>query len=160
INELLSPLTDIILHQRGTIDKYMGDAIMAFWNAPLNDPEHTAHACAAALEMGDKIEELNERWRLRASAFQRAFQPVKIGIGINTGLCCVGNLGSVQRFDYSAIGDEVNITSRFEGLTKLYGVTAIIGQRALAPGFPAFELDCVRVKGRTRPTHIYTLLDL
>ena len=160
INELLSPLTEIILEQRGTIDKYMGDAIMAFWNAPLDDPEHTAHACNAGLKMVAKMDELNEIWRQRAEAAQRPFKRVNIGMGINSGQCCVGNLGSTYRFDYSAIGDEVNITSRFEGLTKLYGVPAIIGQRALAPGIDALELDKVAVKGRTRPTQIYTLVEM
>ena len=160
INELLSPLTEIILEQRGTIDKYMGDAIMAFWNAPLDDPEHTAHACHAGLKMVAKMDELNEIWRQRAEAAQRPYKRVNIGMGINTGQCCVGNLGSTYRFDYSAIGDDVNITSRFEGLTKLYGVPAIIGQRALAPGIDALELDMVAVKGRTRPTQIYTLVEM
>ena len=160
INELLSPLTEIILEQRGTIDKYMGDAIMAFWNAPLDDPEHTANACHAGLKMVAKMNELNEIWRQRAEAEQRPYKRVNIGMGINTGQCCVGNLGSTYRFDYSAIGDDVNITSRFEGLTKLYGVPAIIGQRALAPGIDALELDSVAVKGRTRPTQIYTLVEM
>jgi adenylate cyclase len=160
INELLSPLTEIILEERGTIDKYMGDAIMAFWNAPLDDPEHTAHACRAGLKMVAKMHELNEIWRQRAEAAQRPYKRVNIGMGINSGQCCVGNLGSTYRFDYSAIGDDVNITSRFEGLTKLYGVPAIIGQRALAPGIDALELDLVAVKGRTRPTQIYTLVEM
>jgi adenylate cyclase len=160
INELLSPLTEIILEQRGTIDKYMGDAIMAFWNAPLDDPEQTTHACHAALQMIAKMDELNKIWRQRAETEQRPYKRVNIGMGINNGKCCVGNLGSTYRFDYSAIGDEVNITSRFEGLTKLYGVPAIIGERALAPGIAALELDKVAVKGRTRPTKIYTLVEM
>ncbi len=160
INELLSPLTEIILEQRGTIDKYMGDAIMAFWNAPLNDPDHTSHACHAALKMVAKMDELNEMWRQRAEAAQRTFKRVHIGMGLNTGPCCVGNLGSTYRFDYSAIGDDVNVTSRFEGLTKIYGVPAVAGQRSLAPGINALELDMVAVKGRTRPTQIYTFVDM
>jgi adenylate cyclase len=160
INELLSPLTEIILEQRGTIDKYMGDAIMAFWNAPLNDPDHTSHACHAALKMVAKMDELNETWRQRAEAAQRTFKRVNIGMGLNTGPCCVGNLGSTYRFDYSAIGDDVNVTSRFEGLTKIYGVPAVAGQRSLAPGINALELDMVAVKGRTRPTQIYTFIDM
>jgi adenylate cyclase len=160
INELLSPLTEIILEQRGTIDKYMGDAIMAFWNAPLDDPEQTTHACHAALKMVAKMDELNGIWRQRAEADQRPFKRVNIGMGINTGKCVVGNLGSTYRFDYSAIGDEVNTTSRFEGLTKFYGVPAIIGERSLAPGIAALELDKVAVKGRTRPSKIYTFVDM
>jgi len=160
INELLSPLSEIILEQRGTIDKYIGDAIMAFWNAPVDDPDHKAHACRAALQMAGKIKELNEVWRQRAEAAQRPYQRVNIGIGINTGACCVGNLGSTYRFDYSAIGDDVNVTSRFEGLTKIYGLPAIIGEGALAPEFSVLELDTVAVKGRTRPAKIFTFVDL
>ena len=99
-------------------------------------------------------------WRQRAEVEQRPYQRVNIGIGLNTGPCCVGNLGSTYRFDYSAIGDDVNLTSRFEGLTKHYGLPAILGERSLAPGFHAFELDAVAVKGRTRSTKIYTLVDL
>ena len=98
INELLSPLSDIILQQRGTIDKYMGDAIMAFWNAPLDDPDHRIHACRAALAMAAKMDELNEMWRQRAESEKRAYRRVEIGIGLNTGPCCVGNLGSTHRF--------------------------------------------------------------
>jgi adenylate cyclase len=160
INELLSPLTEIILEQRGTIDKYMGDAIMAFWNAPLDDPDHTAHACQAALKMTAKMDELNEIWRQRAEAGHRPYKRVQIGMGLNTGPCCVGNLGSTYRFDYSAIGDDVNVTSRFEGLTKIYGVPAVAGQRSLASGVKALELDMVAVKGRTRSTQIYTFIDM
>jgi len=160
INELLSPLSEIILEQRGTIDKYLGDAIMAFWNAPVDDPDHKTHACRAALQMARKMDELNEIWRQRAEAAQRPYQRVNIGMGLNTGQCCVGNLGSTYRFDYSAIGDDVNVTSRFEGLTKIYGVPAIVGQRALAPGFATLELDTVAVKGRTRPEKIFTLVEL
>jgi adenylate cyclase len=104
--------------------------------------------------------DLNEYWRQRAEAEQRPYKRVDIGMGLNTGPCCVGNLGSTYRFDYSAIGDDVNITSRFEGLTKIYGVPAIIGQRSLAPGIAALELDTVAVKGRTRPTQIYTLIEM
>jgi adenylate cyclase len=107
-----------------------------------------------------KMDELNEVWRQRAEAAQRPFKRVNIGMGINSGRCCVGNLGSIYRFDYSAIGDEVNITSRFEGLTKMYGLPAIIGQRSLAPGIAALEVDKVAVKGRTQATQIYTLLDM
>ncbi|MCC6949523.1 MAG: adenylate/guanylate cyclase domain-containing protein [Bradyrhizobiaceae bacterium] len=162
INELLTPLSDVILRHRGTIDKYMGDAIMAFWNAPLALPEHAAAACRSAIDMAARMRELNERWRKEAEAAGRPFQEVRIGIGINTGACCVGNLGSVQRFDYSAIGDEVNVASRFEGLAKVYGLTAIVGERTVraAPEFPALELDLVRVKGRAAPAPIYTFSNL
>ncbi len=162
INELLTPLSEIILAHRGTIDKYIGDAIMAFWNAPLDEPDHARLACNAALDMAVRMEALNRDWWERATAEGRKFDLVKIGIGINTGNCCVGNLGSAQRFDYSAIGDEVNIASRFEGLSKIYGMTAIAGERTVGDSgpFPAIELDLVRVKGRVRPVRIYTLQDL
>ncbi len=161
INELLTPLSDIILAERGTIDKYMGDAIMAFWNAPLALPDHAARACRAAVAMAGRMSDLNRQWRDEAAAAGRSFKDVRIGIGINTGECCVGNLGSEHRFDYSAIGDEVNITSRFEGLTKLYGVAVVVGERTVqqARGIPALELDLIRVKGRSQPTRIYALAE-
>jgi adenylate cyclase len=162
INELLTPLSDVILRNRGTIDKYMGDAIMAFWNAPLSVPDHATQACRSAFEMVVGMEELNRRWHEEAGAAGRAHKEVRIGIGINTGDCCVGNLGSVQRFDYSAIGDQVNVASRFEGLAKVYGVTAIVGERTVAKTreFPALELDMVRVVGRETPTPIFTFQHL
>lgn len=162
INELLTPLSEVILRNRGTIDKYMGDAIMAFWNAPLAVPEHAAQACRSALEMAASMRELNRRWCEEAEAAGRPFREVRIGIGINTGNCCVGNLGSVQRFDYSVIGDEVNVASRFEGLAKTYGLTAIVGEQTIrtARGIRALELDLVRVVGREKPAAIFTLSDL
>jgi adenylate cyclase len=162
INELLTPLSDVILRNRGTIDKYMGDAIMAFWNAPLAVPDHATQACRSALDMASRMRELNVRWRDEAVAAGRTHREVRIGIGINTGNCCVGNLGSVQRFDYSAIGDEVNVASRFEGLAKVYGLTAIVGERTIreAPALAAIELDLVRVSGREKPTAIYTFCNL
>ena len=162
INELLTPLSEIVLKHRGTIDKYIGDAIMAFWNAPLDEPGHAVQACRSALEIAVRMEELNRQWSARAQSDKRPYHAVHVGIGINTGKCCVGNLGSVQRFDYSAIGDEVNIASRFEGLAKVYGLTAIIGARTVeeSPAFPALEVDRVRVKGRAQPTTIYTFREL
>ncbi len=162
IQELLTPLSDIVLRERGTIDKYMGDAIMAFWNAPLDVSDHPQRACRAAVEMISKMAELNRRWREQARLAGRPFEDIRIGIGVNTGECCVGNLGSKQRFDYSAIGDEVNVTSRLEGLTKLYGIPAVIGERTVkqCPGLAALELDLIQVKGRERPIRIFTLAEL
>ena len=163
VNELLTPLSETILSHRGTIDKYMGDAIMAFWNAPVGDPLHADHACQAAVEMAIKLKSLNQQWAQQAAAAQRKFEEVRIGIGISTGDCCVGNFGSSVRFDYSVIGDEVNVTSRLEGLSRFYGLTAVVSERTLArarPDFPALELDFVMVKGRERATRIYTLLEL
>jgi adenylate cyclase len=161
INTLLTPLSDIILKHRGTIDKYMGDAIMAFWNAPLDDPDHAAHACQAAFEMAGKMGELNALWRKEAEAAGRQHKTVAIGLGLNSGNCCVGNLGSVQRFDYSAIGDDVNVASRYEGLSKTYGLTIVVGEPTVArlPDPRVLELDLIRVKGRAQPTRIFTMLD-
>ncbi|MCB1503274.1 MAG: adenylate/guanylate cyclase domain-containing protein [Bauldia sp.] len=158
INSLLTPLTDIILKKRGTIDKYMGDAIMAFWNAPLDDADHAGNACTAAVEMAAAMGDLNVKWEAEAKAAGRPFAPVAIGIGINTGNCCVGNLGSAQRFDYSAIGDDVNVASRVEGLSKLYGLTVVIGETTAAGvRTPILELDLIKVKGRATPSRLYTL---
>jgi adenylate cyclase len=158
INNLLTPLSEIILENRGTIDKYMGDAIMAFWNAPLDDPNHAANAARSALTMIRRMDDLNERWRVEAEAAGRTHTRVSIGIGINSGDCCVGNLGSSQRFDYSAIGDDVNVASRFEGLSKVYGVPIVLGEPTVTriAGMKAIELDIMRVKGRGKPTRIYT----
>jgi adenylate cyclase len=162
INELMTPLSEIILRERGTIDKYMGDAIMAFWNAPVDVSDHEERACRSAIQMIAKMAELNCGWSGRAFAAGRLKAPLSIGIGINTGKCCVGNLGSSQRFDYSAIGDEVNVTSRLEGLTKLYGLPAIVGERTASrcPNLSFLEVDLIRVKGRARPTRIFVLTDV
>jgi adenylate cyclase len=161
INNLLTPLSEVILENRGTIDKYMGDAIMAFWNAPLDDPEHAEHALRSGLAMIRRMEGLNEVWRKEAEAAGRVHARVAIGIGINSGDCCVGNLGSSQRFDYSAIGDDVNVASRFEGLSKVYGVPIVLGEPTVEriPGLRTVELDIMRVKGRAKPTRIYTAAD-
>ncbi len=158
INNLLTPLSEIILENRGTIDKYMGDAIMAFWNAPLDDAAHAAHACQSAIAMVQRMKNLNEEWRAAAQAAGRPYKDVAIGIGINSGDCCVGNLGSVQRFDYSAIGDDVNVASRLEGQSKVYGVPIVIGESShnSIPDLKAIELDMMRVKGKVHPARIYT----
>src|SRR5260370_6882414 len=121
-------------------------------------PIYAAHAWRAALEMAARMEGLHRGWEEQAARTGRPFRHVNSGIGITTGECCVGNLGSTHRFDYSAVGDEVNVTSRLEGLTKLYGVTAVVGEATLAKSgqqFPALELDVVAVKGRTRSTRVF-----
>src|SRR5690606_751547 len=105
INRFLTPMTDAILARKGTIDKYMGDCIMAFWNAPLDDPAHARHACESALAMFDELRTLNARLADEAAASGQEMQPLAIGIGLNTGDCVVGNMGSQQRFDYSVLGD-------------------------------------------------------
>jgi adenylate cyclase len=160
LNSLFTPLSKIILEEQGTIDKFMGDAVMAFWNAPLDDSEHATHACSAALRIMQEMPGLNEHWRKEAEAKGRRFSPVKIGIGLNTGICCVGNLGSETRFDYSVIGDNVNVASRLEGQSKTYDVGTIVGEStaARAPDFAFLELDLLKVKGKTEATRIFALL--
>jgi adenylate cyclase len=159
MNSFLSPMTEIITEQKGTIDKYIGDCIMAFWNAPLDDPDHPKNAVRAAQAMRRKLVELNRSWAADARAADKPFQPVHIGIGINTGECCVGNFGSMQHFNYSLLGDPVNLASRLESLSKLYGLDLVIGEEtALRLDDPALvEVDLVAVKGKTRAGRIYTL---
>ena len=160
INRFLTPMTDIIMARRGTIDKYMGDCIMAFWNAPLDDPEHADNACRSALAMFAALEKLNADLKAEAERDKRKFYPLNIGIGLNTGECVVGNMGSNQRFDYSVLGDAVNLASRLEGQSKSYGVGIVIGEntRAAAPDWPTLELDLIAVKGKKEAVRIYTLL--
>jgi adenylate cyclase len=160
LNSLFTPLSNIILDEQGTIDKFMGDAVMAFWNAPLDDKSHPSHACNAALRMMREMETLNERWREEAEAKGRPYRPVRLGIGLNTGVCCVGNLGSETRFDYSVIGDNVNVASRLEGQSKTYDVGTVVGESttARAPDFAFLELDLLKVKGKTEATRIFALL--
>ena len=160
INNFLSPMTDLILERRGTIDKYMGDCIMAFWNAPLDDPDHAAHACDSALAMFAALGDLNDARKVEADAAGRAYDEINIGIGLNSGECCVGNMGSHSRFDYSVLGDAVNLAARLEGQSKQYGVSIVIGQETVnrAPDIAALELDLIAVKGKTEAVHIYALL--
>ncbi len=159
LNEYLSPMTDVILKELGTIDKYMGDAIMAFWNAPLDDPAHGLHAVRSAIEMRTTLIRLNAEWSERAEQAGRPFHAVKFGIGLNTGECSVGNMGSNLRFDYSALGDEVNIASRLEGSSKQFGVDIVASEatRDEAPDFAWLEIDKVKLKNKTRAVAVYTL---
>jgi adenylate cyclase len=181
-------MTDVVLGCKGTIDKYIGDCIMAFWNAPLDDPEHAAHACRAALGMHAAIRRLNvalaeesaaaaplepagaepvggeregaaDRARCHDLSTPKTLQ-VAIGIGINTGECVVGNMGSEQRFDYSVLGDSVNLASRLEGQSKAYAVPIIISEETerLAPNFASLELDLIAVKGKKEAVRIFALL--
>ncbi len=155
--EFLTPMTDILLAHRATIDKYIGDAILAFWNAPLDDPDHAEHAARATLAMVARLAELNAE---KAGGPGPWPGEVRIGIGLNTGTCCVGNIGSAQRLNYSLIGDTVNLASRIEGQTKAYGVTIAIGEETARrlEGFALLELDRLRVVGRDRPETIFALL--
>ncbi|MDP3543634.1 MAG: adenylate/guanylate cyclase domain-containing protein [Elusimicrobiota bacterium] len=160
INRFLTPMSRIIMGRFGYIDKYIGDCIMAFWNAPSDDAEHARNACRAALEMNARLKALNEEWRAEAEAAGRRHAPVKIGIGLNTGLCCVGYMGSDQKLNYTALGDDVNLASRLEGQSKPYGVNTVIGPRTreLASEFAALELDLIRVKGKTVPVRVFALV--
>lgn len=161
MNRFLSPLSHAIIDQRGTIDKYMGDAVMAFWNAPLDDDEHAMHACTAALEMIRRLAVLNAERAIEDQQQGRSHMPIAIGIGINTGACVVGNMGSDIRFDYSALGDSVNVASRLEGQTKDYGVSILVGSETatkVALQFALVEVDLIRVKGKSLPSRCYTIL--
>jgi len=154
INRFLTPMTNIIMKNNGTIDKYMGDCIMAFWNAPIDTPNHKELAIKSALEMMDKLKELNE-----TDGFGDG-NKINIGIGINTGKCIVGNMGSDQRFDYSVIGDPVNLASRLEGVSKNYDATLVIGEdtyRGISKLYKFKKLDDVQVKGKSNKVTIYTI---
>jgi adenylate cyclase len=159
MNDYFTPLTDAILAHHGTIDKYIGDALMAFWNAPYDIADHASHAARAALQMVADLKTFNERWRLDAEARGESYQEVKFGIGLASGVCCVGNLGSTRRFDYSVLGDTVNLASRLESITASYRVDIIASEatRNLSPDFAWLELDPVRVKGKTQDTRIFYL---
>lgn len=153
---LLTPMTDVLLARKATIDKYIGDAVLAFWNAPLDDPEHEQNAAWAALEMIETLKRLNTE-----SARDPAWPgQVAIGIGLNTGPCCVGNMGSRQRLSYSLIGDTVNLASRLESLTKAYAVNILVGEDLAArlPEFALIELDLIRVVGRDAPERVFALM--
>ncbi|PSJ57978.1 CHASE2 domain-containing protein [Kumtagia ephedrae] len=159
MNRLLNPLSDVILKAGGTIDKYIGDAIMAFWNAPLEDPDHAVHAIEAALAMLDAVDALNAEREREAAGSERAPTPLRIGVGINSGDCVVGNMGSDFRFNYSALGDPVNLASRLESETKNFGVSILVGEAAarLVGGRIALaELDLVKVKGKSQAVMVST----
>jgi adenylate cyclase len=159
MNDFLTPMSDLVMSNRGTIDKYMGDAMMAFWNAPLDDGDHARNACITALKMNETLAPLNAAIRERTPA-GRVPVLLKAGIGINSGNSSVGNMGSRQRFAYSALGDTVNLASRLESQTKVYGVNILIGEqtRLKAQDFASLEVDLLRVKGKTEPVRVHALL--
>ena len=156
INEYLAEMAEAIIEKRGLIDKFIGDAIMAFWGAPLANRNQARDACTAAIEMNKRLEGLNKHWHTIG------LKPLVIGVGINTGEVVVGNMGSKTRWNYSVLGDEVNLASRLEGLNKMYGTTCIIGEatkKELAgEPFILRELDLVTVKGKKEPTLLYELI--
>lgn len=148
---ILTPLTRIIHEQRGTVDKYIGDAIMAFWGAPLPDPDHARHAVQAALAMKARLAEL------QPELLAHGWPALRIRIGINSGLMNVGNMGSQFRMAYTVLGDAVNLAARLEGAAKQYGSTIVISEftRAAVPDLASRELDRARVKGRTQPVTLF-----
>jgi adenylate cyclase len=161
MNNFLTPMTDAIIDHKGTIDKYIGDAIMAFWNAPLTDAAHEINACEAALEMLARVDTINIQRKEEAAASGQRFLPLNIGIGLNSGRCVVGNMGSNLRFNYSVLGDCVNLASRLEGQSKSYEVPIIVGSntaQAAREKFAMLELDYITVKGKSEPETIYTIL--
>ena len=151
MNALLTPMTRVIHKNRGTIDKYMGDAIMSFWGAPLHDPEHARHALYAAFDMMKELKIMQKEFK------EKGWPPVNIGVGLNTGTMNVGNMGSEFRVAYTVLGDAVNLGSRLEGLTKNYGVDIIVSgsTKDAVSEFIFKELDLVRVKGKNEPVAIF-----
>jgi adenylate cyclase len=161
MNRFLTPLTNAIIERKGTIDKYIGDAIMAFWNAPLDDDEHEANACEAALEMLSRAAALNVDLKREAEANGGVYMPLRIGIGLNSGPCVVGNMGSDFRFNYSVLGDTVNLASRLESRTKDYRLSMVIGSRTAERAkqkFATMEIDLIQVKGKKQPEVVYTVI--
>jgi adenylate cyclase len=155
MNDYLTPMTDVILAHDGTVDKYMGDAIMAFWGAPIWQEDHQVRACRAALAMMGKLNELQLGWE------RQGIPRIDIGIGISTGRLTVGNMGSTTRFDYTVMGDSVNLGSRLEGLNKEYGTHIIVPKftyEDVKNHFILRQLDQIKVKGKTIPIKIYELM--
>ncbi|MEQ1577746.1 MAG: adenylate/guanylate cyclase domain-containing protein [Hyphomicrobium sp.] len=159
VNSVFTPMTDIILDERGTIDKFMGDAVMAFWNAPLYDPTHAPQALRAALRMMSRLDELNQQWAAEAALHGKEPRLVRMGIGVNTGPCSVGNVGSPQRVNYSIIGDPVNTASRLEEATKIFGAPILCGEKTakLADGFALLEIGVQALRGKDRQERMYAV---
>ncbi len=157
INGYLTPMTDIVFEQGGTLDKYIGDAIMAFWGAPVDQPDHALRACRAALRFVEQLEVLKARWRAEG------LPEVDIGVGINTGPMNVGHMGTESRFNYTVMGDAVNLGSRLEGLTKAYGIRILLAEathRQVAGHVTTRRLGAVRVMGKREPVALHELRGL
>src|SRR5215470_5885928 len=156
LNSYLSDMTTIVFDAQGTLDKFIGDAVMAFWGAPFEEPGHAANACEASLAMMKRVHELQEQWEKQGKP------KLDIGIGLNSGPASVGRMGSEQRRAYTALGDTVNLSSRLEGLNKDYGTHIIVNETTYAAasndGFVCRELDLIRVKGKLQPVTIYELV--
>ena len=155
LNGYLTPMTDLVFQNKGTLDKYMGDAIMAFWGAPIHFPDHAAHACRCALQMIVKLRELQTEYRAKG------YPEIDIGIGLNTGDMSVGNMGSNTVRSYTVMGDAVNLGSRLEGINKQHGTRIIISEftrLAIGSQFTTRELDWVIVKGKLKPVRIFELV--
>ena len=156
LNDYLDDMTNMIFDHQGTLDKYIGDAVMAFWNAPLRDEKHAYHACLTAIEMSKRMREINIRYRKEMDI------DLQMRIGVNTGEAVVGNIGAKARFDYTVIGDNVNLASRLEGVNKTYGTYTIISEKTykrVKDKFEVRELDDIKVKGKQEPIKIFHLVD-
>jgi adenylate cyclase len=156
LNQYLSDMTSLVFEHHGTLDKYIGDAVMAFWGAPFEEPGHAARACNTALKMMERVREMQKKWEAEGKPH------LDIGIGLNTGVASVGNMGSALRYGYTALGDTVNLSSRLEGLNKDYGTHIIVSETTYSAakddGFLFRELDLIRVKGKLQPVTIYELI--
>jgi adenylate cyclase len=156
LNEYLSAMLDIVFRHQGTLDKFIGDAVMAYWGSPYPQEDHAVAACRCGLEMNRRVDELNAKWRAAGK------KEMAIGVGINTGLVYVGNIGSAKRLSWTVMGDNVNLASRLEGLTKEYHIRMILSEGTYAQvkgQFVCREVDKIRVKGKLQPVTIYELLD-
>jgi len=156
LNSYLSDMTKIVFDTQGTLDKYIGDAVMAFWGAPFEEPDHSANACNASLTMMKTVRGMQKQWEAEGKP------KLDIGIGLNSGPASVGNMGSALRYGYTALGDTVNLSSRLEGLNKEYGTHILVNESTYSAvkhaGFLFRELDIIRVKGKLQPVTIYELV--
>jgi adenylate cyclase len=156
LNEYLTEMTQIVFAHYGTLDKYIGDAVMAFWGAPFEEPQHATQACHAALEMMARLRVMQKKWKAEGKPF------IDIGVGLSTGVASVGNMGSALRYGYTALGDTVNLSARLEGLNKEYGTHILLSESAYLmvedPLLLFRELDLIRVKGKLQPVVLYELL--